>query len=119
MLDRYENEPGAYLVQISSKHLSDADSLKVSKTLHATGDFERMGDHSVNLLHTAQELHGKKLSFSGPARDEPTVLFGAITAQILPSPSSSCRRTPSIRTGTSAIYAPAAMNIKISTTNLC
>ena len=77
-LDRYEDELGTCLVQLSSKRLSEEDSLKVSKTLHAIGDFERLGDHAVNLLRAVRELHSKGLHFSDPARRELAVLRGAI-----------------------------------------
>lgn len=78
-LDHYEDALGTYLVQLSSKRLSEADSLKISKMLHVIGDFERLGDHAVNLLHAARELHEKGLSFSKDAQKELAVLTAAIT----------------------------------------
>lgn len=77
-LDRYEDELGSYLVLLSAKRLSDADSLTVSKILHSIGDFERLGDHAVNLLHAAQELHDKKLAFSPAAKKELSILTSAV-----------------------------------------
>lgn len=77
--DKYEDKLGTYLVKISSKTLSDADSKKVSKMLHAIGDFERLGDHAVNIVKVAQELHEKKLKFSDQAQHELSVLTGALT----------------------------------------
>lgn len=78
-LDHYEDALGTYLVQLSSKRLSEADSLKISKMLHVIGDFERLGDHAVNLLSAARELHEKGLTFSAEARKELAVLTAAIT----------------------------------------
>ncbi|MDD6160638.1 MAG: Na/Pi cotransporter family protein [Oscillospiraceae bacterium] len=78
-LDHYEDSLGTYLVQLSSCRLSEEDSLKVSKMLHVIGDFERLGDHGVNLLHAARELHEKGLSFSKEAQKELGVLTAAIT----------------------------------------
>ena len=77
-LDRYEDELGTYLVRLSSKRLSEPDSLKVSRMLHTIGDFERLGDHAVNLLRSAQELHDKGLRFSDTAAHELSVLTKAI-----------------------------------------
>lgn len=77
-LDQYEDTLGSYLVQLSSKRLSDTDSLRVSRILHSIGDFERLGDHAVNLMEAAQELHDKKLAFSEAAQQELEVLRGAI-----------------------------------------
>ncbi len=78
-LDRYEDVLGTYLVQLSSKRLSEGDSLKVSRMLHSIGDFERLGDHGVNLLGAARELHEKGMTFSGEAKQELSVLNAAIT----------------------------------------
>lgn len=77
-LDTYEDTLGTYLVQLSSRHLSDADSLRVSKILHSIGDFERLGDHAVNIMGASQELHDKNLSFSQHAQKELGVLAEAI-----------------------------------------
>ena len=78
MVDQYEDKIGTYLVKISAKALSEADTQKSSKILHAIGDFERLGDHAVNLAKTAKELHGKELSFSREATSELAVLTQAI-----------------------------------------
>ena len=77
-LDRYEDKLGTYLVKLSTKRLSEADSLRVSKILHSIGDFERLGDHALNLSDSAKELHEKKLSFSPKAQKELPVLFAAM-----------------------------------------
>ena len=77
-LDKYEDVLGTYLVKISSKPLSDADSMKVSKMLHAIGDFERLGDHAVQILKVAQELNSKHLQFSEQAQNELKVLTNAL-----------------------------------------
>ncbi len=77
-LDRYEDSLGTFLVLLSSKRLSQEDSLSVSKMLHAIGDFERLGDHAVNLLKAARELREKKLAFSPAAKAELTTLCNAI-----------------------------------------
>ena len=77
-LDRYEDELGTYLVKLSGKELSDADSRRVSKLLHTIGDFERLGDHALNLLDGAREMHDKQITFSEDAQRELGVLTAAI-----------------------------------------
>ena len=79
MLDKYEDELGTYLVQLSPEKLSDSDSLRVSKILHAIGDFERLGDHAVNLMKAAQEMHDKGISFSPAGQRELAILIDAIS----------------------------------------
>lgn len=77
-LDLYEDKLGAYLVKLSSRNLSHADSSVVSELLHAIGDFERIGDHAVNLQRAAQEIHDKALHFSETAQMELAVITRAI-----------------------------------------
>ncbi len=77
-IDRYEDELGTYLVKLSSSDLTIKDSQSVSKMLHSIGNFERIGDHAVEILETAQELNDKKLHFSAEAQKEIAVMEGAI-----------------------------------------
>lgn len=77
-IDMYEDELGSYLVKLSSKELSDKDSNEVFKLLHSIGDFERIGDHAVNILHVAKEMHSKDVKFSEDALAELKVVTNAI-----------------------------------------
>ena len=77
-LDLYEDKLGTALVQLSSKALSDTDSRKVSKQLHTIGDFERIGDHAVNLWKAAEEIHDKGIRFSPQAEEELRTLTAAL-----------------------------------------
>ena len=75
----YEDKLGTYLVKLSGKALSAADNASVSRQLHTIGDFERIGDHAMNILEAAEEIHEKSLHFSEQARKELDVLFNALT----------------------------------------
>ena len=77
-IDRYEDRLGTYLVRLSSRELTERDSNDISKLLHTIGDFERIGDHAVNLLDAAKEMKEKGLRFSGQATQELKVLSAAI-----------------------------------------
>ena len=77
-VDRYEDELGTYLVKLSHKDLSEADSHSLSIMLHCIGDFERISDHAVNLMESAQELAKKGLHFSDKAKAELKVLKAAV-----------------------------------------
>ena len=78
-LDTYEDRLGNYLVEISRHNISMADGRDAARLLHAINDFERIGDHALNLQETAQELHDKGLAFSDDARAELNVLVSALT----------------------------------------
>ena len=78
VLDRYEDKLGSYIVKLSGKSISDTDSRRAAQLLHCIGDFERIGDHAVNLADVAKEIHEKKIDFSPTAKRELSVLKEAI-----------------------------------------
>ncbi len=77
-IDLFEDKLGTFLVKLSSKELSRQDSNEVSQLLHAIGDFERIGDHAVNILRVANEIHDKEIQFSDKAQEELQVITRAI-----------------------------------------
>ncbi len=76
--DHYEDIIGTYLVQLSSRTMSQCESEEATELLKTIGDFERISDHAVNVLESAQELREKGLAFSGTAQEEYGVLAGAV-----------------------------------------
>ncbi len=76
--DLYEDQIGSYLVRLSSKPTSMEDSHESTKILHMIGDFERISDHAVNIIESAEEITEKNLSFSLPAKNELAVLLAAV-----------------------------------------
>ena len=78
IVDHYEDEIGAYLVKLSSRHLTEKDSQHLSVLLHSIGDFERISDHAINIMEAAKEMHAKELDFSKKAREELGIYTGAI-----------------------------------------
>lgn len=77
-VDQHEDMLGTYLVQLSTREMAQADSRMVNTLLHTIGDFERIGDHAVNIARTAREIHEKDVHFSVHAQDELEVLEGAV-----------------------------------------
>ena len=77
-VDRYEDELGTYLVKLSHKDISETDSHSLSIMLHCIGDFERISDHAVNIMESAQELYQKGLNFSDNAKKDLGVLGQAV-----------------------------------------
>ena len=77
-VDKYEDALGTYLVKLSSREMSHADSQSVNTLLHTISDFERISDHSVNVLSSAEEIHAKSIAFSQDAQEELQVLEGAV-----------------------------------------
>lgn len=78
LTDKYEDRLGTYLVRISSNNLSKVDSHAVARMLHSIGDYERIGDHALNICKLAEEMHVKGINFSDKAKHELSVVSSAI-----------------------------------------
>ena len=76
--DQYEDMLGTYLVKLGRENLSERDNRQVSKLLHSIGDFERISDHAVNVVESAEEMRSKGLHFSPQAKQELNVLTSAV-----------------------------------------
>ena len=76
--DHHEDILGSYLVKLSSSRISEADSAEAAKLLKIIGDFERISDHAVNILESAEEMRSKNITFTDSAKRELDVLSGAI-----------------------------------------
>ncbi len=68
--DHYEDIIGTYLVKLSALQISDKDSAKAAMLLKVIGDLERISDHAVNLLDSAEEIRNKSVTFSEEAKTE-------------------------------------------------
>ena len=77
-IDRFEDKLGTYLMKITVKSLNTRQSEEVSKYLHTISDFERIGDHALNIAECAKEIHEKNIVFSEQAQHELAVLQQAI-----------------------------------------
>ena len=78
-IDRYEDKLGSYLVKISGTVLSEEENMTVGEYLHCITDFERMGDHALNIAQSAKEIAEKKVNFSDEGGAELKVLLSAVS----------------------------------------
>lgn len=76
--DKYEDVLGSYLVKLSSKNISAADSQSMSIILHSISDWERISDHALDIVKSSEELNTKGLSFTEHARQEIETLCRAV-----------------------------------------
>ncbi len=79
LMDKYEDKLGTYLVRLSNSELGESTSHSIARMLHSIGDFERMGDHALNICKVAEEMHTKGIDFSKQAKKELGVVTSAIT----------------------------------------
>ncbi len=78
LLDKMEVKIGDYLIKISDKEINDAENRAISEMLKFIGEYERIGDYTVNLMECAQQLHDSEISFSGIAQEQADLLFKAV-----------------------------------------
>lgn len=67
LIDKYEDKLSGYLVRLSNNDLTENDSRIVARMIHSIGDFERIGDHALNICKVAEEMHSKDIHFSEQA----------------------------------------------------
>lgn len=77
--DHYEDILSSYLVKLSSRKISESDSAEAAKLLKVIGDFERISDHAVNLVESAEEIKAKGLEFTQAAKRELSVIISAVS----------------------------------------
>ena len=76
--DHYEDLIGTYLVKLSAQKINENDSMTAAEYLRLISDFERIADHSVNIINSVTELREKELEFSPQAKNELVILTGAV-----------------------------------------
>lgn len=78
-LDMMEDKLATYMLKLSQKELTEADGKTITELLHTIGDFERIGDHAINIAKISQEMSESGLEFSEEAKADFVTLFAAIT----------------------------------------
>ena len=81
--DHLEDVIGSYLVKLSMKQLGETEGAMASMLLKAIGDFERISDHAVNILESAEEMREKGIVFSEGAKEEMDSLCEATTEIVM------------------------------------
>ncbi len=76
--DHYEDILGSYLVKLSTLRISDSSSAEAAMLLKVIGDFERISDHSINVLESVEEYRSKGHAFTPNAIHELETLVAAV-----------------------------------------
>ena len=76
--DHLEDILGTYLVKLTSRHLDEDESVKATEYMKLIGDYERIADHAVNILESAEEMVQKKINFSEGAEKEYKTICSAV-----------------------------------------
>lgn len=76
--DELEDILGTYLVKLSAEQLGEKESEEATALLKSIGDLERISDHAVNILESAEELRDKNLTLTEHALKEYDVISAAV-----------------------------------------
>ena len=82
LVDHYEDMIGKYIVRLSASQISDEDSQKAALLLKVIGDYERISDHSLNIMTSARLMYENNAKMSTNAINELNNLIEA-TKEIL------------------------------------
>ena len=78
LLDKMEVSITDYLIRISDQELTESENHAVSELLKFVGEYERIGDYTVNLMDCARQLSEQEWSFSSTAKKQAALLFQAV-----------------------------------------
>ena len=77
--DHLEDVIGTYLLKLTSRQLSEEESVKATEYMKLIGDYERIADHAVNILESAEEMVSKDVTFTDNAVTEFKTICAAVT----------------------------------------
>lgn len=78
LLDKMEVSISDYLVKIGDRELTENENRQITELLKLIGEYERIGDYSINILECAQRVQDRELHFSSAAKQELELLYQAV-----------------------------------------
>ncbi len=77
--DRLEDILSTYLLKLSARTISGDESAQATEYMKLIGDYERIADHAVNIVESAEEMQAKDIAFSNFAEKEYDTIASAVT----------------------------------------
>lgn len=77
-MDMFTDSMDTYLVNLSKYVETDGDNQRITTLMQASTNFERIGDHAINIMEVAQSVNEGQLEFSSSAVEEFTVVKEAV-----------------------------------------
>ena len=82
MTDRIEDVMETFLIKLSAKSLRAEDSERITALIKAIENYERIGDHAVNILESCEKMRDEKVHFSDTSMKEFAVITKAVSEVI-------------------------------------
>ena len=77
-LDQFTDQMDTYLVNLSKYVETDSDNQYINILMQGSTNFERIGDHAVNIMEAAQTIDQERIQFTREAREELKVVRDAV-----------------------------------------
>ncbi len=77
-LDAFTDTMDGYLVDLSQYVETDDDNRHINVLMQASTNFERIGDHAVNITEVAENMNLEKLEFTDDAKEEYELVVEAV-----------------------------------------
>ncbi len=77
-IDLYEDKMESYLIKVSNKGLAEDTGNIIARLLLTIGDYERIGDHAVNILNIAEQKNSKNMEFPPELVNDIKVIVNAL-----------------------------------------
>lgn len=77
-IDSYEYKINSFLLKLSGKELAEENNNRISQLLMTTGDYERIADHTTNILKIAEKFNNSNQKLSDDAVEELKVIVNAV-----------------------------------------
>ena len=77
-IDQFADNADRFMIGLSKVVETEVDDRQVDMLMQTVPDFERIGDYATNIVELAQQLHAEKTEFSDLAKEELTILSGAV-----------------------------------------
>lgn len=78
LIDMFEDKLESYLIKTSNKELAEETSNSIARLLLIIGDYERIGDHAINILNIAEEKKNKEMDFPAEFVEDIRVVVSAV-----------------------------------------
>lgn len=77
-IDKLEDRLNHYLLLLNDCELSENENRNVTALLHLLVEYERIGDYTINIVESAEDLYNKHINFSSQAISELAVICSAV-----------------------------------------
>ncbi len=77
-LDEFTDKMDNYLVNLSRYVETDYDNQYINMMMQGSSNFERIGDHAINILEVAQVIENEKIGFTESAKAELRLVRDAV-----------------------------------------